>query len=130
MGGLFSRIWKTSVTQHDIENGLIRISHYRTHEDEKLKLHEQTPSDVENNQDEITCENTAHIEERNCNLNVINDEEEMISYPDIITVFNFQYYFKMKTKKEPEGLHWNLFMQYDILHTQTISFADFLNIVE
>lgn len=167
MGSLFSRIWKTSKNEHDIENGTLindenvhvteeygntdgnTCSCDETYEGETLE-EEQTTERENYKEDETTEKQEAHgkkehetevateeqevhyeekkIEENHCEQH--ESFEEMISYPDNITAFDFQYHFKAKTNKEPEGIHWNLFMQYDTSHTQTITFLDFLKIVQ
>lgn len=102
MGSLFSRIWKNNENQNDLENLEDGLIN--------LKNSENYDDDDQNHEDQ--------------------NHEEMISYPDTITSFNFQHYFRMKTKKQPEGIHWNLFMHYDVDHTQTITFDNFLKIVQ
>ena len=114
MGNLFSRIWKKNeYIENDIENIVTNSCGHDEHDEHEHDEHdEQTQEKIEKEKKETV------------------DDEEMISYPDIITTFNFQYYFRMKTKQEPKAIHWNLFMNYDVNHTQTITFYDFLKIID
>ena len=57
-------------------------------------------------------------------------DNDVIVYPDIIGINNFEKFFIMKKGKSPSNIDWNLFHEYDTNNKQQILFEDFMEIVE